>query len=129
VRLDGRVVDRWTERAIERVPIDDRTLARAGAFARAGHPSLQTVLRIDRDDAAIWLEAPRGGTLDRALTPAERETLRAALEALHAAGVVHGSIDAAHVVVDPARGPTLRFAAEHDAMATVDLDRVALARL
>jgi serine/threonine-protein kinase len=129
VRLDSRVVDRWTGRAIERVRLDDRALARAGAFARAAHPALQAVLRVDRDDGTLWLATPPGRMLDRPLTRSEKDTLRAALDALHAAGTVHGHVDAQHVSVDPAVGPTLRFAREADPMATVDIDRVALARL
>jgi serine/threonine-protein kinase len=124
----GAVGDAWTGRAIERVPLGERALARARAFAAADHPALQLVLRVDRDDGAIWLEAPRGPALDRALTPGERARLGAALDALHAAGAVHGSVDRAHVVVGDA-GLQLRFDGEADATTTVDVDRLALARL
>jgi serine/threonine-protein kinase len=128
IRVDGAVVDVWSGRAIERVPLSDRSLERARAFARADHPGLQPVLRVDREDDSIWLEALRGAPLDRALTRSERTTLDAALGALHAAGGVHGRIDADHVVVGES-GAVLRFGAEQDATATVDRDRLALSRL
>jgi serine/threonine-protein kinase len=128
VGLDGAVLDTWTGRAVERVPLSERSLDRARAFARADHAGLQLVLRIDRDDRAIWLDAPRGARLDRPLTRAERSTLDAALAALHAAGAVHGAVDADHVVVGES-GAVLRFDGEPDATATVDRDRLALARL
>ena len=127
-RLDGAVVDGWTGRAVERVPLSDVALDRARAFARVDHPALQTVLRVDCDDGAIWLEALPGRRLDRALTRAERSSLDAALEALHAEGVVHGRVDPDHVVVGES-GAVLRFEGEHDATATVDRDRLGLSRL
>jgi serine/threonine-protein kinase len=128
VRLDGVVVDGWMDRPVERVPLSERALARARCFARADHPALQTVLRVDRDEGAIWLGVPPGRPLDRALLPAERAWLEAALEALHGTGGVHGSVDEAHVVLGE-DGPLLRFAPEQEATATVDRDRLALSRL
>ncbi len=127
--LDGRVVDRWIGRAIERVPLTERALVRAAAFARAGDPSLQTVLRVDRDAEEIWLDAPRGRALDRSLTAPERRALHAALDALHATGIAHGCVCAEHIHVDTTGEVTLRFVAEHDATSTTDLDRASLARL
>ena len=124
----GRAIDRWAERAIERVPLDERTLARAGAFARAAHPSLQTVLRVDRALGEVWLEAPRGGPASRALTPAELDHLRRALSALHGEGVVHGQVDRAHVCLDGGT-PTLLFEARPEPAATADTDFAAAARL
>ena len=129
VELDGRVIDRWIGRAIERVPLDDRTLARAGAFARASDPTLQTVLRVDREDGEVWLEARRGAPLDRPLTARERAVLRDALDALHATGTAHGSLDASHVLVDAAGSLMLTFAPECRPHATIDLDRIALDQL
>lgn len=129
MRLDGGVVDLWTGRRVERVPLSPGALARARAFALADHPALQPVLRVDRDDDAVWLEAPRGRPLDRALTPEERARLGAALDALHAAGGVHGRVDAAHVVVDDDAGAQLRFEAAAEPTATADRDHLALARL
>jgi serine/threonine-protein kinase len=122
------LLDTWTGRAIERIPVSDRMLTRARAFARADHPALQGILRLDHDEPALWLEARRGRPLDRSLTPAERRLLQEALDALHAAGAVHGLVDAAHLVVDES-GVVLRFAGEPDSTATVDRDRLALSRL
>ncbi|MBV9947329.1 MAG: serine/threonine protein kinase, partial [Myxococcales bacterium] len=42
------VVDVWTGRRLERLPLTERLLARARAFAAADHPALQTVCRVDR---------------------------------------------------------------------------------
>jgi len=125
--LDGTVLDTWTGRRIERVPSSPQALARARAFARADHLALQSVLRIDHEDGVIWLEA-RGRPLDRALAASERSHLESALEALHAVGAVHGHVDAAHVLVDDS-GVVLLFEVEHEPTATIDRDRLALARL
>jgi len=126
--LDGTLLDTWTGRLIERVPTSEQALTRARAFARADHLALQSVLRVDPEDGAIWLGAPRGRPLDRSLTAAERSHLEGALEALHATGAVHGRVDAAHVMVDDS-GVVLRFEVEQEATATIDRDRLALARL
>jgi len=125
---DESLVDIWTERTIERVPLSDRTLARARLFAIAGHPTLQLVLRVDREAGMIWLAGARGRPVDRPLRHGERADLEAAIAALHAAGGVHGHIDTAHVVVDDEAGATLLFDAE-DAATNADGDWQALARL
>src|SRR5204863_212692 len=54
---------------------------------------------------------------------------RAALDRLHQAGVAHGAIDAAHVVVGAPGDVMLRFEAEHSSTWTPDLDRALLAGL
>ncbi len=128
VRPDGRTIDEWIGRPIERVPLDENALARAKAFARAGHRALQTVLRVDRDAGEIWLEAP-SGTPAEVLTRAQGELAGDALESLHREGAVHGKIDPTHVLVGPNGAVVLRFAPAASAAATVDLDRIALARL
>ncbi|MGD0525355.1 MAG: protein kinase [Polyangiaceae bacterium] len=125
---DGALRDTWTGRRVARVAASERALARARAFARADHLALQTVLRVDHEDGAIWLDAPRGGPLVRSLTDAERAHLGAGLEALHAAGAAHGHVDAAHVLVDDS-GVVLLFEADGEATATIDRDRLALGRL
>jgi serine/threonine-protein kinase len=125
----GRTIDRWIGRTVERVPLDEKILARARAFARAGHPALQTVLRVARDNHEIWLDTPRGRPLSVPLTAPQASALRAALDALHAEGAVHGSVDAEHVHVDAAGAVTLLFTREVDPTATVDRDRLALSRL
>jgi serine/threonine-protein kinase len=128
VDVTGVAVDTWTGRRIERMPLTDATLARARSFACAGHPALQAVLRVDRDDGTLWLEATQEHPPSTRLRAAHRATLTAALEALHATGGVHGQIDADHVVVE---GDTvvLRFHPGADPTATADRDWLALARL
>ena len=125
----GRLVNRFLERAIERVPLDELSLKRARAFAQAAHPALQLVLRVDRAQGHIWLEEAKGAPLTRVLTPAERATLREALSALHALGTAHGQVDGRHVLVAPSGQVTLRFEGTQDATSTADLDHIALARL
>jgi serine/threonine-protein kinase len=129
VDLEGRVVDRWMGRAVERVPLTEKSLARASAFARAGAGVLQNVLRVDRDEGEIWLEAPRGAALRRALLSSEKEQLHDSLDALHELGVAHGAVDAEHVVVEGSGEIVLRFTPECDPTSTIDLDRLALAKL
>jgi serine/threonine-protein kinase len=129
VSPDGRTVDTWIGRAIERVPLDDATLARARAFARAGHAALQTVLRVDRDSAEIWLDAPRGEAPAQGLTRTQASEAQDALANLHGQGAVHGAIDREHVLVDEAGNVTIRFTPSAPPTATVDLDRIALSRL
>ena len=101
----------------------------AAAFARANHPALQTILRVDRQTDCIWLGVVRGSTAAGALTDAQLGSLREALEALHAAGVSHGHVDAEHVVVEEDGAAVLRFAASCDGAATAEGDRLALALL
>jgi len=129
VSSDGTGFDRWIDRPFEHALLDDRSKARASAFARAGHRSLQTIFRVDRASARIWLERPQGRPLAGVLTPPQLAALRAAVDALHAAGITHGRIDAEHIVVDDAGTPLLRFTPSSDPTATVDRDRLALARL
>jgi serine/threonine-protein kinase len=128
VGSDGRTTDVWTGRAIERVPLSEGTRARARAFASADHPALQPVLRMAREDDALWLEAVAGYTLNRPLTVAERERLDSAIRALHAAGAVHGSVDREHVTVSP-DGVILRFGDPPSPGASPTGDALALARL
>ncbi len=129
IALDGRAVDRLIGRSVVPCVLTPRTLARAAAFARARDATLQTVLRVDRDGESIWLDAPRGRPLDRPLTSAERSTLSAALDALHACGVAHGCVCKDHVFVDTTGELTLCFVADIDATSTTDLDRLGMARL
>jgi hypothetical protein len=124
---DGALVDLWTGRRIEQIPLTERSLARARAFALADHAALQTVWRVDVAARTIWLEA-LDGPLDRPLTQEENARLRDALDALHAAGGVHACVDRRHIVDTPA-GVALRFGADEDTGATADRDRQALAKL
>jgi serine/threonine-protein kinase len=82
------------------VPGGEAALALARGFARAGHPSLPTVLRVDRETGEIWVGAPLGLALadePRGLSAEEIARLREAIEVLHAAGGAHGQIDAEHL--------------------------------
>jgi len=126
---DGTAIDRWTDRHVMTLELDARTLARASAFARADHPALQAVLRVDRAGEAIWLAAARGAPLGGKLTPTQATTLRHALVRLHEIGETHGSVDAEHVIVDENGGVILAFTPATEATATADLDRLGLARL
>jgi serine/threonine-protein kinase len=124
----GVLLDTWTGRRIERVPLNENTLSRARSFARAGHPALQSILRVNREDDTLWLEAPSGRHLEGKLLPEQRAVLASALGALHSAGGVHGHLDATHVVT---AGDTLvlLFHAASDPTATADRDWLALSRL
>jgi serine/threonine-protein kinase len=122
-------IDHWLGRRVEPMALDDTVLARASAFARADHPALQTVLRVDREKRAVWLAVPRGAPLTTDLSPEQAVVLREAVDRLHEAGGVHGAIDRAHVFVDDTGAVTLRFSPKATTTATVDLDRLALAKL
>ncbi len=127
--VEGVWRDRLLERDVVVLPLDAPTLARASAFARAGHRALQTVLRVDRETSAVWLARPSGGPLATKLRESQVRMLREALDRLHAAGESHGAVDAAHVVVDDAGDAVLLFAPAPGPTATPDLDHLALARL
>jgi tetratricopeptide (TPR) repeat protein len=126
---DGTAIDRWLDRRVVTLDLDAQTLARASAFARADHPALQAVLRVDRAGERIWLAAPRGTPLAGKLNPTQAATLRDALVRLHEIGETHGSVDPEHVIVDENGAVVLAFTPAPDASATADLDRLGLARL
>jgi serine/threonine-protein kinase len=128
VRPDGSHFDTWTGHAIEIVALTDAALARARAFAMAGHPSLQCVLRVDRAHEEIWLAVPRGRAIDARLSAKQLRSAQEAMDALHQAGTIHGRLDAAHLWVDEDGAVTLRFAVDADPTCSVDTDRLALAR-
>ncbi len=121
--------DAWTGRRVERVALTPQSLVRAGAFARAGHHALQVVLRVDRDDASLWLEAPAHARLDRPLSPNEYTALLEALDSLHAHGVVHGKVDREHIALGGPNAITLLFDTAPEASATADTDFTQLRRL
>lgn len=122
-------IDQWVGRRVVTVPLDAPTLTRASTFARADHPAIQTVLRVDRETNVIWLAAPRGTPIAAKMTPAQSATLREALERLHELGVPHGAVDREHVLVDNTGAVMLLFTAVAGPTATADLDRLGLARL
>lgn len=125
----GSEVDSWLGRRVISIPLDPPNLARASLFARADHPVLQAVLRVDRENRAIWLSSPRGAPLQGHLQPQQAAALREALDRLHELGEAHGAIDPKHVLVDEIGNVTLAFAPTPGPTATFDLDRLALARL
>ena len=96
----ARQHDTWLDRDVVVLPGDEAALARARAFARAGHPALPAVLRVDRESGVIWIGAPLGRALadePRGLSPGQVARLREALAALHAAGGAHGRVDPEHL--------------------------------
>jgi eukaryotic-like serine/threonine-protein kinase len=98
-RPDGSLVDLWTARGIERVPLTEAALARARAFAKADHRALQAVLRVDREAGFVWL-AKAGRPLDRPLTLVERARVGSALEAVQAAGGTDLDLHSVGVALD-----------------------------
>ncbi len=127
---DGDIeIDQWLGRKVVCLPLDPATLARASLFARADHHALQAVLRVDRAGGNIWLAAPRGEPLKHELTPEQMATLREALAALHELGQAHGAVDPAHVYVDETGAVVLTYAPPPGPTTTLDVDRLALARL
>ncbi len=129
LRPDGKLVDLWTGRSVERVALSERCLARARAFALADHPALQNVLRVDRRQASIWLSALAGRPLNRPLAPGERTRLREALAGLHRQGLAHGNVDSAHVTLEENGTVTLTFESEDNVAASPESDLEALERL
>lgn len=127
---EGEVrTDTWLGRPIVALPFDPTTLARARAFAKADHPALQTVLRVDRTTREIWLSDVRGSKISGRLSAAQSANLRAAIDRLHDLGEPHGSIDADHIRIDAQGAVILMFEPSRSPTATVDLDRLALAHL
>jgi serine/threonine-protein kinase len=94
--------DTWLDREILVLPLDGEALARVRAFARAGHPTLPTVLRVDSEANTVWIEPPFGRALadePRGLSPGQVARLCEGIDALHAAQGAHGCVDAEHLYV------------------------------
>jgi eukaryotic-like serine/threonine-protein kinase len=126
--LDGTLVDQWLKRRVVTIPLDEGSLSRASAFARADHPALQAVLRVDREVGEIWLAAPRGKPLVGPLAEAQAAAVREAIARLHDAGQTHGALDAEHLLVDETGAVMVCFSPLPGPTATADLDRLALAQ-
>ncbi|WP_434043735.1 MULTISPECIES: protein kinase domain-containing protein [Sorangium] len=138
---EGRWRDAWLDRDVLVLQLDDATLARARAFARAGHPSLPCVLRVDLAAGEVWVAPPQGRALadeGRALTRGQRARLGEAIAALHAAGGAHGCIDDQHLYLHdgdvalayPREAPgDVEAMAARDLAALQELDRNALDEL
>ena len=109
-RPDGTLVDTWTGRVIERVPLSHPILEQARIFARAGHDALQTVLRVDREGGWLWLESC-GAPIDRPLTASDLARLAGAIDALLAAGAPADRADAMSVAAGPSGQLVVRFPA------------------
>jgi serine/threonine-protein kinase len=128
--------DRWLDRDVLVLPLEDEEIGRARALSRAGHPSLPAVLRVDQAAGEIWVAPPLGRALadvPRGLTKGQRARLAEAVAALHDAGGAHGRIDAQHVYVHDGditlaypRGPVQADAADLDREALRQLDESAL---
>ena len=96
----ARKHDTWLDRDVLVIPRDDATMRCAAAFARAAHPTLPAVLRLDAEASTIWIAAPRGRSLadaSRGLSPGQVARLREAIAALHAAQGAHGRLDPSHL--------------------------------
>lgn len=109
VGRDGRTWDVWLGCAIERIALTDAVTARARAMARANHPALAEILRIDVDLGEVWVEVPRGEALAGNLGPSQRADLEGALALLHAQGVAHGSVGRGSIFVAADGSVTLAF--------------------
>jgi eukaryotic-like serine/threonine-protein kinase len=124
--------DGWLDRDVLVLAGDEATLASARAFARAGHPALPTVLRVDLGEGgAVWVGAPLGRALaddPRGLSPGTLARLGEAIDALHAAGGAHGRIDAEHLYWLDGE-VTLAFPRGEPLPGAEARDREALARL
>ncbi len=119
-QLDGSTlaIDTLLEREVEIRPLDDAEHLRA--WARLRSPCVQAVCALEVE--TVVLDRPTaidGG--------ASRPDLERALADVHAAGLVHGSVDAAHVLVTAA-GTMLRVP-RGKAQGDADADRAALAAL
>ncbi len=129
LEVGALAVDRWLDRRVARLPLTSRRLEQATIFARNASRLLQPVLRVDRDNEVLWLGAPRGAPLSRALSHDELEAVREVLAALHQEGFVHGAIDRTTVLLGPDGVLVLFPSSEPDAALAARDDLAALALL
>ncbi|MCE7895085.1 MAG: hypothetical protein DYH12_36160, partial [Sorangiineae bacterium PRO1] len=96
--IDGvRYRDSWLERDVYVLQLASAAAERARAFARADHRALASVLCVQPDKSAVWVEVVSGERVTL-LDPQERRELGDALAALHRAGSAHGAVDSSHVI-------------------------------
>jgi eukaryotic-like serine/threonine-protein kinase len=113
-RLPGSAVALFDERLRRQVSLAPAaSLPLARALALLDSPAFEVVLRVEPLTEQIWIEHAAGPSLAEAprspqLTVAEATRLREALNALHAAGATHGSVDEDHVLRSP-EGVVWRF--------------------
>ncbi len=100
--------DELLQREVELVRLDAALAERLRAFARADGPFLQAVYEVDEALGRAVLEHPAGVPLERLPADDPRRAgaapeLRMALQRLHGERVVHGAVDARHVLVGKSR--------------------------
>ncbi len=102
-------LDPWLARATQCFPLNDATLDRARAFARADHRSLPLLIRVDTIHQSIVVISPAGHPLDARLTLEEAEHIRTALHRLHAEGHAYGLLSVDTIFRDESGQLTLAF--------------------
>jgi hypothetical protein len=114
--------DELLGRRVELRTIDEDDQTHVAAWAAVRSPYVQLVAALEGTTLVLEHEGSAG-------TP-DAAHLAAALTAIQAAGLVHGAIDAAHVIVAPGR-TTLRLPARlaPTGGTSAETDRAALARL
>ncbi|MCB9659734.1 MAG: protein kinase [Sandaracinaceae bacterium] len=106
------MLDTLVDRQVQFVHVDAARARALVAFAGADHPHLQAVFDVDATRGQAVLEWPLGtpaltGELSRLDRLRVKRELEGALAALHARGLAHGQVDAAHVRVGPGRAVLL----------------------
>lgn len=124
VRADRTLArDELLGRVVELRALADDERASAAAWSKVRSPFVQLVAALDESTLVLEHDGNESGVPD----PTQ---LTQALAAIHATGLVHGEVDAAHVLVAPRR-TTLRLprSLSPDSSASAEADRAALARL
>lgn len=96
---EGLAHDELLQRMVELRPVDDALREHLSAYAKVSSPHVQAIYA--EGEGVLVLEALVGNP-GRPLPPAAAADIRAALEALHGAGLVHGALPEA-IVVTPER--------------------------
>ncbi len=115
--------DELLGRLVELRTLTDDERASAAAWSKIRSPFVQLVAALEESTLVLEHDGVVGGAPDP-------DHLARALLAIHAEGLVHGSVDATHVLVSPRR-TTLRLPSRlaEDPTASAEADRAALARL